>query len=335
MKKRITIRPFDGNYQRLSDMIRRAWPLEHQGFIDFTPRYLQYLIERPDTDNRLTLGAYREDKLVSFLLSKRKMVATAGKKEKALLNTLSTTDPEAAFDFPYLPLRELCLEEAIQNGYVLSYGFMDHNIKNLSIERLLAEKRGLHYRIVRSFGNYVFALGTGKKIERPKSIFSLSALGPEESAAWLARVSRQTRSLSIREVWDKSSLLYQHGHKGFDFFYAFKKQEAVQGFVQYQRVGYRNGSRIQEVAFIKQLCFRGGHDRQRLSFLRLLIRHLWETGLYAVSIPDTGAWDASFIESAGFIRMSFKNMQRSLFMVRLDKGKIDSARNGAFHLEIV
>ena len=203
------IRPFEPDYKALSRLIEQSWAVEHAGRIDFSEAYLKYLIEAPDTDWESTLGAYNKGTLIGFLLSKEKTVFIRGKPYKGLQQTLASTHPDFASQFPYIKVKDASIKRAVDRGYELNFGFIASGIKNNHIERLFAEKKGFQCTLVRSFGWLGYA-PTKADLERERietEDVRISAFHPDDADRCLQIVELASARCPVFLEWDRESFL--------------------------------------------------------------------------------------------------------------------------------
>ncbi|UCH94838.1 MAG: hypothetical protein JSV88_31910 [Candidatus Aminicenantes bacterium] len=337
MKKGDQLKAFSGEYQALSEMIHRAWPQEHSGYIDFTPGYLQYIIEAPDTDKQLTLGVYRGNRLISFLLSKKKWVQINGQRYKALLNTLSTTEPGEARYFPYLKIKNQCLDQALVRGFQASYGFLDYKIKNIEIEQHFARKRHFFGITVRSFGNYVKPV---KKNADPPAASAMYRIRPAQvqDAHQCTHMIEQVQQSSPQKIMEKPDarlLQYWLENKDFNFIYLFEKSGQICGFIRCEPLHYIRAREKQKVISIKQLFFVHCSLREKQELLKQFCSIVNQEEASVISIPDTGAWDTEMLKANEFIKISFKHMLRYLYLVLFESPTAEIRNDEDFYLDIV
>ena len=148
-------------------------------------------------------------------------------------------------------------------------------------------------------------------------------------------MNQQAFSSKMQELWDFKTFRYSLLNNRFSFTHIFEKSEEICGFVNYQKVKYIAGKDKNDVVWIKQLLFNNCTIQEQTEFLKIFISYFREMNIDSISIPDTGAWDTILLENSGFIKMDFKNMQISLYMVIFNDENIELKADNSFCLEIL
>ena len=152
---KLTLQKFDYDFKALSRLINAAWTNEHTFFPDYEPDYLSYLYSSPDTIQDLKIGIFEDEKLVSFILNKRKHVKINGHTKKLLFQTIAATDPGCSHMFPYLQLKEYCINWAEENQFAGTIGYLASGINNNGIEELFAKRKGFSFQTIGTFNSYI------------------------------------------------------------------------------------------------------------------------------------------------------------------------------------
>jgi hypothetical protein len=338
MKQTLRIVPFKGNYQELAGLIQRTWPNEHRSFIKYTPEYLEYLITSPDTLNELTLGAYVDGKLVGFLLSKQKKLIINKKSYKTLLNTLATTDPNFASLFPYIKIKDLCVNRAIMQGFDLNCGFAAWGIGNNDIEVLYADKKKLQCVRVNSFGTLVRGLESGQRNNKLISQSRAICIRDFTSNDFYQCIDIMKEEISqkcnVFEKLEKKSHLTRLTPSKFAQTIVVEYDGLVSGLINYTilTLVYKNIVRKTAIIynyFLQRLCF-----KQKLFIMTKLCKQLNRIKVDAISFPNTGYFDEQDLKKMGFIEIPFKSGKTNFYITSFHK-QLELNYPCPFYMEII
>ncbi|MCP4630568.1 MAG: hypothetical protein GY850_44705 [bacterium] len=330
------IRPFDSDYRQLRRMIQRAWAREHESHIDFTETYLQFLIESPDTESILTLGAYQRGTLVSFILSKKKRIIIHGKEYLGLQQTLGTTHPDYAHLFPYLKLKSSSIKTAVDQGYDLNFGFAARGIKNNHIEPLYAEKKGFHCSRVHSFGwfGYTPADSGADWSGMEKSSVQLQPFKPSDAKSCLNIMNQAACRCVIFQKWDKHTF----ESRFFPSIYCEGKVVRIngkrKGFIGFSKFDmiYRRLKR--KICFIYHLFLERMSEPMKQAVIGSIIAEMRQAGVEVISVPHTGYFNGDYLKKMGFKDVPFQKYKTNLYLTMF-KNSLSFAPDEPFYLEIV
>jgi hypothetical protein len=331
------IRPFDSDYRQLSRMIHEAWAGEHESHIDFTETYLKFLIESPDTEPSLTLGAYQNGNLVSFVLSKKRRIFINGKEYLGLQQTLGTTRPDYAHRFPYIRLKAASIKTAVQRGYDLNYGFIAWGIKNNRIEALFAEKEGYQCNRVHSFG----WLGRApvdpvpeRRVADPPSDVQLQPLEPPDADGCLEIIHRSAEACSIYQKWDKETFRQHFLQSDFCQGRIVRIGGRQTGFIGLSKFDMIKARTRKKVCFIYHLFIEEMTDPMKEGVMAAIIDEMRGEGVEVISIPHTGYFNGDYLKKLGFKAMPFKRFKTNLYITMFRKS-LSYGIDEPFYLEIV
>ena len=330
------IRPFASDYSELRRLIQYAWALEHDGHIDFTEQYLQYLIESPDTDPYLTLGAYRNGTLISFLLSKKRRILVHGHEYKGLLHTLGSTHPDYAYLFPYIKLKDACVTKAAAQGYCLNFGFAAWGIKNNRIERLYAEKKGFQCTLVNSFGWLGWSPADGA-VDRQKNETGdvrLHPPDPSDTDRIIKIMDQAAGRCPVFQKWDKSSFLSRLTQPTFFEGKAVSINGDVKGFIGLSIIDTVYKHLKRKICFLYHLFMDSLPGPVKQGVIRSLMEEMKAADVDGISVPNTGYFETGFLKQMGFKEIPFQKYKTNLY-ITLFKDRIAFGRNEPFYLEIV
>ncbi len=329
------ILPFQSDYHELSQIIKKAWPLEHEGHIDFTADYLQSLVLSPDTEKDLTLGAYHKGKLISFLLSKKKRLTIHGCEYKALLNTLGSTDPEYAYLFPYVKLKEHSIRNGLERDYRLNFGFMAWGINNNVIERLFAEKMKFHCHRVNSFGWFGLPLeeyqGAGE-LGLDSSI-QIRSFTPQDGKQCLALIEAAINPCAIYQRWEMATFISRMRQTVFNGAKVVLVNGDLAGFVGYTQLDLSYKTLKRKICFLYHLFLDILPDRSKKMIIDSIAHEMKDGGVQGISIPNTGYFSPGFLKEMGFKELPFKKLKTNLYMTVFDE-TIPFTDQESFYLEI-
>jgi len=334
------IRPFSCDYSDLLELVRRAWPAEHKGYLDYTEKDLEDIFQAPDTDPRLTLGAYRNGKLVAFLLSKRKRLAIHGREYLGLFNTLASTHPDHAHLFPYLRLKERCIEKAVDRGYRLNFGFVAEGIKNGSIESLYARRKGFHCCRVHSFSS-LMAPETEDGPSPPLRDASESLDGltirpfrESDTDRCLEIVRDAVARCPVHEKWDRASFLHHFIRRAGSFARVVEREGRVEALagclgavMNYRR--FQRKVRIFYDLFLDRLT-----EAQKQGVFGLVADQSKREESDGIAVPNTGYFHTGFLERMGYQSLPFRSYQTHL-LVTFFGDPVELGPRDPFYLEIL
>jgi hypothetical protein len=345
------IRPFESDYRQLRRLIQQAWAREHDSHIDFTESYLQYLIESPDTEPLLTLGAYQNGALVSFILSKKRRVIIHGKDYIGLQQTLAATHPDYTHLFPYIKVKAASIKTAVDQGYDLNFGFAAWGIKNNSIEALYAEKKGYQCTRVHSFGwlgytptDAVFD-GSGSmgpsdrppdRPPDPQSDASIQLLpfAPPDAAGCLDIINRAADGCSIFQNWSKSTFLSRFSSPVFCEGKVLRVDGRQTGFIGLSKFDMIKGRTKRKVCFIYHLFLEEMTDSMKQGVMAAIIAEMKDSGVEVISVPHTGYFNGDYLKKMGFRDVPFQRYKTNLY-VTMFKNRLSFGTAEPFYLDII
>lgn len=342
------IRPFESDYRQLRRLIHKAWAQEHESHIDFTETYLQFLIESPDTVPSLTLGAYQNGTLVSFILSKKRRVIIHGKEYLGLQQTLGTTHPDYAHFFPYIKLKSSSIKTAIEQGYDLNFGFAAWGIRNNHIEPLYAEKKGFQCTRVHSFGwlGYTPADSVSdwrgpnqpsdQSSDQPSDQASvqLQPFKPADAAGCLDIMDRVAGRCVIFQKWDKDTFVSRFFPPCFcegKIVWVNGKQKGFIGLSKFDMI-YRHFKRT--ICFIYHLFLERMSEPMKQAVIGSIIGEMRHAGVEVISVPHTGYFNGDSLKRMGFREVPFQKYKTNLY-VTMFKNSLSFGAAEPFYLEIV
>jgi len=334
-KPALEIRPFDSDYRQLRRMIQQAWAAEHTSHLDFTEPYLQFLVESPDTEPTLTLGAYQNGALISFIFSRKKRLTIYGKEYLALQQTLGTTHPDHAHRFPYLKLKTASIKAAVDHGYDLNYGFIAWGIANNRIERFFAEKKGYRCSRVHTFG----WLGYSTAARLPaapggSSDIRLRRLEPADIDECLQIINRSTDSCAIFQKWDRITFHSRFFHRDGSEGRIVSRDGQPSGFIGWSQFDILTGHSRVSVGFIYHLFLDLLKDSEKQAAIGAVIEALKDAGVDVISVPDTGYVNCGFLKRMGFKTMPFNRYKTHLSVTMFGNGPAFGS-DEPFYLEII
>ena len=338
------IRPFESDYCQLRRLIQQAWAREHDSHIDFTETYLQYLIESPDTEPILTLGAYQNGALVSFILSKKRRVIIHGKEYLGLQQTLGTTHPDYAHLFPYIKLKSSSIKTAVDQGYDLNFGFAAWGIKNNLIEPLYAEKMGFQCIRVHSFGwlGYTPAdsvadwSGPNQPSDQSsvQSSVQLQPFEPSDAAGCLDIMNRAAGRCVIFQKWDKPAFVSRLFPPVFCEGKVVRVNGKRKGFIGLSKFDmiYRRLKR--KICFIYHLFLERMSEPMKQAVIGSIISEMRHAGIEAISVPHTGYFNGDYLKKMGFREVPLQKYKTNLY-VTMFQNSLSFGADEPFYLEIV
>ncbi len=330
------IRPFESDYRQLRRLIQRAWPREHESHIDFTETYLQFLIESPDTEPILTLGAYQNGTLISFIMSKKKRIIIHGKEYLGLQQTLGTTHPDYAHLFPYIKLKDSSIKTAVDQRYDLNFGFAAWDIKNNHIEPLYAEKKGFQCTRVHSFGwlGYTPADSVADWSGMVESSVQLQPFEPSDAERCLDIMNRAADRCVIFQKWDKHAFVSRLFPPVFCEGKVVRVNGKRKGFIGLSKFDmiYRRLKR--KICFIYHLFLERMSEALKQAVIRSIITEMRQAGVEAISVPHTGYFNGDYLKKMGFKDVPFQKYKTNLY-VTMFKNSLSFDTDEPFYLEIV
>jgi len=311
------IRPFEFDYKELIDLIDASWPREHNGYIDYTEPFLRHIIESPDTDNDLTLCIYKNNKLVSFLYSKKTNIYINGIKYKALLNSLASTRPDEMHWFPYIKLKDYCIKKAIKMGYQLNFGFAAMGIQNNNIEQLYAQKNKFYYVVANSFGalNAIPGDIIRNTFNRDNDI-KICALNESLIENCLQLINQFIlKKCTIYQEWKNNSFLYYFSKLNFSEGKVILKKNKIVGFVGYSKFIMKFKTVRRKICVIYHFFMDNLDDFEKETVLHLIANHIQKDGFDGISIPNTGYFSFDLLyKKIGLKRLPFQIYKTNLLM---------------------
>ena len=330
------IRPFEPDYKALSRLIAQSWAVEHESRIDFSEAYLKHLIDAPDTDWESTLAAYSKGTLIGFLLSKEKTVIIRGKPYKGLQQTLASTHPDFASQFPYIRVKDASIKKAVDRGYELNFGFVASGIKNNRIERLFSEKKGFQCTLVRSFGWLGYA-PTKAGLERERDDTNdvrISAFHPDDADRCLNIMEQASARCPVFLKWDMASFLSRLSDPEFCTAKTVRIDGEIQGFVCISNLGLVYKHLRRKVFFLYHLFLDVLPEPVKKAVICSIMDEMKAKEAQGISVPDTGYFDAGFLKRMGFKEPPFKKYQTNLYITSF-KGGIPFDPDTPFYLDII
>ena len=342
------IRPFESDYRQLRRLIHQSWAQEHESHIDFTETYLQFLIESPDTEPSLTLGAYQNGTLVSFILSKKRRVIIHGKEYLGLQQTLGATHPDYAHLFPYIRLKSSSIKTAVDQGYDLNFGFAAWGIKNNHIEPLYAEKKGFQCTRVHSFGWLGYApadsvadwSGPNQPSDQPsdqssdQSSVQLQPFKPSDAEGCLDIMNRAAGRCVIFQKWDKHAFVSRIFPPVFCEGKVVRVNGKQKGFIGLSKFDmiYRRFKR--KICFIYHLFLERMSEPMKQAVIGSIIAEMRHAGVEVISVPHTGYFNGDYLKRMGFKDVPFQKYKTNLY-VTMFKNSLSFGAAEPFYLEIV
>jgi|GEM_PF-1360882 len=337
MSVKLEIQEFDQDYQALSELIHRSWPSEHKNFISYTPQYLESIIDTYDLEPELTLQAKIGDKMIGFVLSKKKRLSIQGKFYKALFNTLATTDPKYANFFPYLKMKDRYIKAAVGKGFDLNYGFAAWGIKNNQIEQFYAEKKGFQCHLAASFGALTgdlesLAAFSGKTVDLTKIV--VRDYQSNDLDACLSLLPQATSAPLIYEHREPENLDAHFLPSEFSRTQVIQKGTAIVGLVNYKTVTMNSTNFSRNSAIIYSLLIDQLSLEQKKHVLSGISKSLLKAGVNGLSIPHTGYFERKSLEGMGFLEVPFPWNKTNLY-ISFFKDSLTLEKNMKFYLEII
>ncbi len=327
------IRPFQGQYEELADLIARAWPLEHKGHAGFSAEYLRFLLSAPDVDRELTLAAFVGGRPTAFLLSKSKRLVIGGERRRGLFQTLATADPRHSHEFPYLKIKDRCVRMAQERGYELSYGFIAQGIRNNEIEKSYAARRGFSCILAAAFGWFAGlpddATGTGKD-----AVLEIREPVPQELTDCRSLMEEGIRTRAVFEEWTPTAFAYRAVGNPFNQPLLVLKDGIAVGWLLYTRLTMQYPRVRRKVAVVYDLFLQRLTGTERTWVFRRLKNRCAEEGIEGISIPNTGSLPKEDLRNAGFLESSLGSHRTNLYFTFFgDDRPVESGLS--FYLEII
>ena len=330
------ILPFDGNFRELSKMIRKAWMRDHRSSIDYKAEYIQHLVTCPHMDKNLTLGGYYKGKLISFILSLNRTVMINGKKYRALLNSLASTDPEWEHLFPYLKIKNYYVKKAIESGYELNFAYAVPGSKNIQIEVKYASKNEYQCVPLGPFSSIVYSLNGDLSVQKEYSAgdTQLQSYKDHDVSECLAIIRRQNKAVALKQEWEIESLRRKLFCTNIRRTEVFKTKGTVKGFISSHVVDFRYPNYNRKILTIDNFFIDILPEDTRRDIVRHFIDSCRRMDIDGISIPNTGYFDPRVVRQEGFQILPFTASRTELFITMFHE-TVDLSPDTDFYLEIL
>jgi hypothetical protein len=312
--------------------------VEHKSYVNFTEEYLQYLIESPAVDRDLTLAAYHKNKMICFTLSITKEAMIKNSMYAGLLTTLATTDPAYAYLFPYLKLKSVWAQKALNKGYDFNFGYMAWGIKNNQIERYVNQKMGYqfsHLRQFSSFAGQVNELTLSVDADRvPQDGIQIRSFQKQDVTQCLRLIEEMTENCTLRQRWRNDDFAQRMSHNLYGGGLVILKNGCIEGFISSRMVHTIHHNLMESTCFIYDLFLERLTEPDRRYVFDRVIKRLKDQNIGSVIIPDTGYFNNDFLLESDLRRLRLKESRSNLYIALFNK-RITFAPQESFYLEII
>jgi hypothetical protein len=237
--------------------------------------------------------------------------------------------------FPYLKLKQACLDWAIPEGFALSLGYVVSGVRNNTIERLIAERNGYTCTQVASFSPYIkiFNGPPGGVPDLPDREISIRAIKERDIPRYLATHALRSRAFELYEEMDIGTMLYQHkpnefvqsklittpGHEGFISY-------------QYQKTNTANGP--VRTASVFAIFLEGFSKTEKIWAMNEILAELHHEGAKSVIVLNPDAFNCTWLHDLNFRVSPFSTARTNLYVTAFDSRIKFSGDETKFLIEV-
>lgn len=333
--KKIEFRQFDRDFNSLSELINSSWQREHDIYLDYTPDYLSFLNNAPDVMPDMTLGAYLNGELISYVFSKIKNIVIENKTYKTVLYSLASTNENFIKYFPYLKLRDICMKKSREMDFDISYGFAANGISNNEIERFICKKFKNIFFLVNNFSNYIYDLNKIQNILTLPENVRFEIINHENCEECVALINENISKLPIYEVLDKNLYMYKYDS---DYYYsrAIYCDDILSGIISGLIIEMRVNNSKRKIVIIYDLFLENIDSDLQISIFTKIVNELKLLGVEKASVPDTGCFSKETAHNLGLKKNPFNKRETNFSMTVIkDSLTLNLQNNNPFYTEII